>query len=81
MYTVTGSFFEVVSFLEGYGAGANVGEKGYHSAFSPFLKWAAKRFEIQDVIINWTQFRELFFSDLEAQNNLPILYKEYLEQN
>ncbi len=39
MYTATGSFNEVYSFLEGYGAGANVGERSYRSVFTHLWKW------------------------------------------
>lgn len=79
MYTPTGSFYEVISFLEGYGAGANVGEHSYHMAFTPFRKWVVEKFGIEKTIIDWIQFRDLFSSDMEALNNLPILYKEYFE--
>lgn len=79
MYTPTGSFYEIVSFLEGYGAGANVGEESYHSAFTPFLKWFVKKFDIQESIINWEEFREMFSSDSSALENLVILYKEYVD--
>ena len=78
MYTPTGSFYEMVSFLEGYGAGANVGEGAYHSSLTPFLKWAVKKFGIQELIIDWKEFRQLFSSDSEALSNLPTLYEEYL---
>ena len=81
MYTPNGSFYEVVSFLEGYSTGANVGEFAYHSAFTPFMKWTIKKFGIQEIIIDWKEFRELFSSEQDALNNLPILYKEYVEQS
>ncbi len=78
----TGTFYETVSFLEGYGKGHCV-EKYYHSVFTPFLKWVAKKFEIQeahyDTIIDWQQFRALFSSEKEAFKQLPVLYKEYAE--
>ena len=79
LYTATGSFYEVVSFLEGYGIAADVGNNSYHSALTPFLKLIVEKFKIQEVIINWKEFRELFSSDSEAFQNLPILYKEYAE--
>jgi hypothetical protein len=79
MYTPTGSFFEGVSFLEGYGVGANVGETTYHSAFTPFNKWLIKKFGIKKVMIGWDEFREMFSSDTEALENLSLLYKEYVD--
>ena len=42
MYTPTGSFYEIVSMLDGYGLGASV--TPYHRTFTPFLQWAAGRF-------------------------------------
>lgn len=80
MYTATGSFNEVTAFLEGYGAGANVGKHGYHSVFTPFRKWVVKKFDIPKEIINWNEFRKLFSSDIEALSNIPILYKEYISE-
>ncbi|MEP6924018.1 MAG: hypothetical protein ABI954_06115 [Pyrinomonadaceae bacterium] len=79
MYTPTGSFYEVAGFLEGYSAGAGVGGHIYHFRSTQFRKWVIKKFKIQKTIIDWKEFRELFSSDLEALNNLPILYKEFSE--
>ena len=80
MYTATGSFFEVASFLEGFGSGADVrhGDCQYHSRLTPFLKWAAHKFQSGEVIIQWTDFRARFASDDEACENLPVLYREYI---
>ena len=79
MYTAKGSFNEITAYLEGFGAGANVGEHGYHSAFTPFHKWMVKKFKRPEVIISWNDFRELYSNDSEALINLPILYKEYID--
>lgn len=79
MYTPTGAFYEVVSFLEGFGGGANVGNLGYHLVLTPFRKWIAKKFNIQTEVFDWNEFRGLYSSDLEALENLPTLYREYLE--
>ncbi len=79
MYTSKGSFDEAVALLEGFGMGANVGEHCYHSAFTPFHLWMVKKFSIPKIIINWNDFREKFSSDEEALQNLPILYREYVE--
>ncbi len=83
MYTPTGSFNEVISFLEGFGGGANVGKHSYHSFSTPFRKWLAKKFDFQDAAQdfpnNWEDFRTLFSSEAEALVNLPLLYKDYTE--
>ncbi len=77
MYTPTGTFYEAVSFLEGYGKGHNVGNKTYHCIFTPFLKWIVKKLNIQDAdygtIIDWQRFQALFSSEEEAFKQLPIL--------
>lgn len=78
MYSPTGTFYEVVSFLEGYAAGANVGNLGYHFVLSPFRKWVAQKFQIRSEIIDWNEFRGLFTTDSEAMRNLLVLYKEYV---
>ncbi len=77
MYTSKGSFNEAVALLEGFGMGANVGNHASHSAFTPFLGWMTRKYNIPEMI-NWNDFRDRFSSDSEALKNLPILYKEYL---
>ena len=79
MYTATASFYEAASFLEGFGIGADVGPRQFHSAMTPFLIWLAHRLKTGEVIIQWTDFRERFVSDQEAFDNLLHLYREYLE--
>lgn len=81
MYTPTGSFYEAASFLEGCGGIAIKGPPYCHSVFTPFLKWTVKKFNLNSEIIDWIEFRELFDSDSEALKQLPILYKEYLENS
>lgn len=79
MYTPTGSFYEVVSFLEGFGAKMNVGNNSYHSVFTPFRKWVVEKYKIEQMMFDWKDFQEMFSSELEALKNLPVLYKEYSE--
>jgi hypothetical protein len=77
MYTPTGSFYEVVSFLEGFGVAANVGNKNYHSVFTPFRQWVAKKYKIDEVVFDWKSFQDMYSSESEALKNLPVLYKEF----
>ena len=79
MYTPTGTFNEVISFLEGYGSASNVGENRYHSVFTPFRNWIAEKFNLREKIIGWDVFHEVFPSDEEGLKNLPVLYEEYNE--
>jgi hypothetical protein len=78
--TPTGTFLEVVSYLEGYGKGHEV-VKFSHSVFTPFLRWFSEnklKWKPSEIPIKWLAFRELFLSDDEALDKLPILYQEYV---
>lgn len=74
--TVSGAFFEVVCYLEGYGKGMAV-VKNFHSVFTPFLQWFSKN--KLDIPIQWIAFRNLFSSDDEALEKLSTLYNEYVK--
>lgn len=77
--TPTGTFYEVVSYLEGYGKGHAV-VKNHHSVFTPFRRWFSNKLgqKPSEIPINWTTFRELFSSDEEAFENLSVSYEEYV---
>ena len=79
LYTPTASFYEAASFLEGFGIGADVGPRQFHSAMTPFLIWLAHQLKTGEKIIEWTKFRERFSNDQEAFDNLLHLYSEYVE--
>jgi hypothetical protein len=77
--TVTGTFFEVVCYLEDYGKGRALVRA--HSVFTPFLQWFSENklgWKPREMPIRWFQFRELYSSDLEALDNLSVLYEEYV---
>lgn len=78
MYTPTGTFFEAVSYLEGYGKGHGVA-KFSHSVFTPFLRWYSNNLgqKTIEIPIRWVTFRKLFSSDEEALEKLSVLYEEY----
>jgi hypothetical protein len=78
--TVTGTFFEVVCYLEGYGKGMAV-VKNSHSVFTPFLRWFSEKklgWKPREMPIRWFAFRELFSTDKEALDKLAVLYEEYV---
>ena len=77
LYTPTGTFYEIISYLEGYGGGGVVGKHASHSVFTPFLFWFGKK-EGYKSIVDWKQFRETFSSDTEALENFQNLYTEYV---
>jgi hypothetical protein len=82
MYTPTGSFFEVVSFLEGLGAGSGIEGNNYHSKFTPFLKWMARRLNKNERFpISWQEFADVYSSESETIGALPGLYEEYLNDD
>jgi len=78
MYTPAGSFFEVVSFLEGLGSAANI-DIHSHSTFTSFLRWMAARLNKDKRFpISWNEFAEIYSSDSEAIAALPALYNQFL---
>ena len=79
--TPTGTFLEIVSYLEGYGKGKDV-VKNAHSVFTPFLRWFSEKKLGQkplEMPIRWFQFRKLHSSDEEALENLSKLYAQYIK--
>ena len=87
MYTATGTFNEVVAFLEGYAlGGANLDEKEYHSRTTPFRKWLGNKFRSDKPApedwesafpLDWNEFLARFSSETEGMSQLPNLYAEY----
>ena len=77
LYTPTGSFFEIASFIEGLAFGSNLGNHTSHSKMTPFLQWLAIKLGTNEPIIGWDDFRERFPSDADAFIELPSLYDEY----
>lgn len=77
LYTPTGSFFEVVSFLDGFAMAAGVGETAHHSRFTPFIHWLIGKWELELAIFDWPYFLSRFESDADAFANLKLLYSEY----
>jgi hypothetical protein len=81
VYTKHGNFEEVITFLEGYAMGANVGNNSFHSKFTPFLQWVAVKFDMSNSRVNWDEFRKLFENESESFRNLASLYNEYADSN
>jgi len=82
-YSPTGTFYESVAFLDGYAKGRIKpkfsGEA--HSELLPFLVWILTKWDID---INkpswgWKTVREHYSSDQETFENLPKLFREFLE--
>lgn len=77
MYTKSGDFYEVISFLEGYAVGANVGDISSHSKFTPFFRWLEKKSQFKKVELNWDIYRGYFDSDRDALDKLSSFYSKY----
>jgi hypothetical protein len=86
MWLRTGSFNEVLAYLEGFADGANVERHGHHTFTVPFKHWLAIKFSAErkpenneSNILSWNEYREIFPDEEEAIANLPILYREFAE--
>ena len=80
LYTPTGSFFELVSYIEGL-ALHEVAIPGYlgHSNMRPFLTWVCNQDQNKyKQPFGWKDFREAYTSDDEAFKALPDLYAKYV---
>jgi hypothetical protein len=64
----TVSFYVAVGVLKGCGEIAISGQPDTHSFFTPFLKWIVGSYNLDEIIVDREQFRELFGSDPEAFN-------------
>lgn len=82
MYTPSGTFFEVVSFLDGFGIAAHVRpEKDPpHSTFPPFFDWLDNNLDHPPDIRNWDDFLRTFGPDANATEHLQRLYGEYVSE-
>jgi hypothetical protein len=82
LYTPTGSFFEVASFLEGLGSATKIENNHAHSKFTGFMRWMAARLNKDGRFpISWIEFAEIYSSDSEAIEALPVLYNQYLSED
>lgn len=86
MWLRTGSFNEVLAYLEGYSIGGHVERYGHHTFTVPFRHWLAIKFSaerkpenVESNILTWNEYREIFPDEEEAIANLPILYREFAE--
>ena len=86
LWLQTGSFNEVLAYLEGYADGAKVERHGHHTYTTPFKHWLAIKFSSKrkperatSDLLNWDEYRQIFPDEEEAITNLPILYREFAE--
>jgi hypothetical protein len=81
LWLKTGSFNEILAYLEGYADGAKVNKHGHHTYATPFKHWLAIKFTAKNDILSWNEYREIFPDEEDAIANLPILYKEFAESS
>ncbi len=86
MWLRTGSFNEVLAYLEGFANGAQVERHGHHTFTTTFKHWLAIKFsaerkpeKAESDILTWDEYREIFPDEEHAIANLPILYREFAE--
>lgn len=76
MYTVSGTFGEAVSFLDGFGLGSNL-ETGTHSIWTPFCRWLADSRGNPSGLVTMVEFRTWYENDETALRELSRLYREF----
>lgn len=79
MWLRTGSFDEILAYLEGYSVGAKLHRHGHHTYTTHFKHWLAIKFSSENNVLSWDEYRKIFPDEEEAITNLPILYREFTE--
>ena len=79
MYTMNGTFAEIVAFLDGYATGAEVNEDLYHYRWNAFLKWLAIKFDYSPKTfpLPWKVFLASYPAEETALKELARFYREY----
>jgi hypothetical protein len=84
----TGSFNEVLAYLDGYSHGAQVERHGHHSFTIPFCHRLAIKFSeerkpenAESNVLTWDEYREIFPDEEAAIDNLPVFYREFTESD
>ena len=78
LYTPTGSFFEVISYVEGVGGWLE--KRNSHSPTTPFCKWLGQRHgKEKGFPLDWHEFLQLFANDEEAIEQFQKLFDEFVQ--
>jgi hypothetical protein len=79
MYTMNGTFAEVVAYLDGYAQGAEVKDVIYHYRWNAFLKWLAVKFDYSKKTwpLPWQVFLDSYPDEETALKELARFYREY----
>lgn len=79
MYTMNGTFAEIVAHLDGYAKGAEVKDGPNHYSWTPFLQWLAVKFDYSPKTfpLLWKVFLENYADEETALKELSRFYREY----
>jgi len=80
MYTMNGTFGEVLAFLDGYANGAKLGDRGRSSSyFNSYREWLSQRIGESKDDDFWRYFRNSFTDETMAAREFSRLWHEYVE--
>jgi hypothetical protein len=79
MYTMNGTFAEIVAHLDGYAKGAEVKDGFSHYSWTPFLQWLAVKFDYSKKTwpLPWQLFLDSYPDEETALKELARFYREY----
>jgi|SRR5215216_3470543 len=78
MYTMHGSFPEVIAYIEGYSTSDTTRKS--RNEWHGFSRWLSARMEYPDSKVASHYLRETYSDDAEAITHLAELYLEYAQQ-
>lgn len=78
MYTLNGTFGEVLALLDGYAYGAKLGNQARSSSyFYPYAKWLHTRLGFPEDVPLWESFIAAYPDEATAMNEFARLWREY----
>lgn len=79
MYTMNGTFAEIVAHLDGYAKGGEVKDGPTHYSWTPFLQWLAVKFNDPKKFgyLPWKVFLASYPDEETALKELARFYREY----
>jgi len=82
MYTVNGTYGEIVALIDGLAGGARVLPVAGHHSLDPFHRWLAKtdRFADKYGFTDYGKFREHFEDDKSALRDFAILFRQFCSE-
>lgn len=82
MYTMNGTFGEVLAFLDGYAKGKKIGKVAYSCTyFHPFKVWLATKMGYAEDANVWESFISNYLDEATALRGFARLFREYADTN